>query len=203
MYRNGKLDSLYSLWNSSLLNPHQKKLHIKVIWNWIAYEKVLEHISLSPPWVELGGSKDQYIWNLIMYKNGKLDSLWGSMLPKIRITSKKASNNSCSELNFVQKTSRAFEALISTSIPWCFGRYKIPFNGVFNNVLFKWITGRYRGPKGRLGFFYDFELCCIITKNCFWLYMTIFNKCLEGCPSCILTLEWCYVNCSDCEAGEN
>ncbi len=33
--------------------------------------------------------KDQYVQNLIMYKNGKLDSLWGSMQPKIHITSKK------------------------------------------------------------------------------------------------------------------
>ncbi len=32
-----------------------------------------------------------------------LNSIKGSMLPKIRIEPKKASNKSCSELNFVQK----------------------------------------------------------------------------------------------------
>ncbi len=42
------------------------------------------HMSISPQ-VELRGSKDQYVLNLIMYKNGKLDSLWRSMLPKICI----------------------------------------------------------------------------------------------------------------------
>ncbi len=39
-----------------------------------------------------------------MYKNGKLGSLWGSTLPRIRITSRKASNKNCLELNFVQKS---------------------------------------------------------------------------------------------------
>ncbi len=60
-------------------------------------------MSISPT---SGGqaSKDQYFQNLIMYRNGKLDSLWGSMLPKICITSKKGLNKSCSELNFVQKS---------------------------------------------------------------------------------------------------
>ncbi len=81
-----------------------KKLQIKVVRNWILYKKVTERICLSPPRVEPAVSKDQYIWNLIMYKNGKLDSLWGSTMPKICISSKKASNKSCSELNFVQKS---------------------------------------------------------------------------------------------------
>ncbi len=37
--------------------------------------------------VELGGPKGCRFWNIIMYKNGKVDSVWGSMLPKIRIIS--------------------------------------------------------------------------------------------------------------------
>ncbi len=41
-----------------------------------------------------------------MYKNRKLDALWGSVLPKIRSTSKEASSKSCLELNFVQKSCR-------------------------------------------------------------------------------------------------
>ncbi len=65
---------------------------IEIVRNWISYKKVPGRICLSPPQVELGGSKDQYIWNLIMYRKGKLDSLRGSVMPKICITSKKASN---------------------------------------------------------------------------------------------------------------
>ncbi len=42
-----------------------------------------------------------------MYYNGKVCSLWDSTPPKIRIIMKKASNKSCSELNFTQKSPRA------------------------------------------------------------------------------------------------
>ncbi len=41
-----------------------------------------------PPQGGARGSKDQYVWNLIIYRNGKLDSLWGPTLPKILIKSK-------------------------------------------------------------------------------------------------------------------
>ncbi len=44
------------------------------------------------------------VWNLIMYRNGKLGSLYGTTLPKISIISKKASNKSCLELNFIQES---------------------------------------------------------------------------------------------------
>ncbi len=37
---------------------------------------------------------------------GKSIQFWGSQLPKIRITSKKERNKSCSALNFVQKSPR-------------------------------------------------------------------------------------------------
>ncbi len=37
---------------------HEKKLQIKVVQNWILYKKVPECICLSPPEVELEGSKD-------------------------------------------------------------------------------------------------------------------------------------------------
>ncbi len=50
-----------------------------------------------------------------MYRNGKLDSLWGSMFPKIRITRQKASNKSCLELNFIQKSPRAHMSISPTS----------------------------------------------------------------------------------------
>ncbi len=63
-------------------------------------------------------SKDQYVQNLIMYRNVKLDSLWGSMLPKIRITSKKGLNKSCSELNFVPKSPRVHMSISPTCGVW-------------------------------------------------------------------------------------
>ncbi len=40
-------------------------------------------------------------------QNGKVDSVWDSTQPKIRITSKKVLNKSCSKLNFVQKNPQA------------------------------------------------------------------------------------------------
>ncbi len=42
---------------------------------------------------------------------GKLDSLWGLVIPKIRSTLKKVSNKSCSESNFVRKSSRAYMSI--------------------------------------------------------------------------------------------
>ncbi len=43
-----------------------------------------------------------------MHRNGKLGSLYGSTLPKIRVISKKASNKSCLELNFVQNSASTY-----------------------------------------------------------------------------------------------
>ncbi len=48
------------------------------------------------------GSKD--VLSIILKGNSKLHSIQDSTLPKIRITSKKASNKSCLKLNFVQKS---------------------------------------------------------------------------------------------------
>ncbi len=44
-----------------------------------------------------------------------MDSLWDSTLPKIHIISKKASNKSCSKLNFIQKSLRAHTSIYRTS----------------------------------------------------------------------------------------
>ncbi len=46
------------------------------------------HMSISPR-SGARGSKDQHVWNLKMYRNGKLGLLYGSTLPKIRMISKK------------------------------------------------------------------------------------------------------------------
>ncbi len=53
------------------------------------------------PGMELEGLKDFHICKIITYKNEKVDTVWGSTLPKIGIASKKALNESCSKLNFV------------------------------------------------------------------------------------------------------
>ncbi len=82
----------------------KKKFRIKVVQNWILYKKVRERICLSPPRVELDSSKDQYVNNLIIYRNWILDSLRGLTLPKTCITLKKDSNKSCAELNFIRKS---------------------------------------------------------------------------------------------------
>ncbi len=51
--------------------------------------KKYEHICLSPPGVKLGGSKDWQVRSIILKGNSKLHSIYGSMLPKLPITSKK------------------------------------------------------------------------------------------------------------------
>ncbi len=79
-----------------------KILQIKVVKHWSLYKKVSRRICLSPLGVKLGGSKDCHLWN-IMFKNGKVDSLWGSMLLKIRVISRNASYKSCWASNSVQK----------------------------------------------------------------------------------------------------
>ncbi len=82
-------ESMFTLGLNTAKNTHyMKKGSNKSCSELNFVQKVLECICLSPPWVELLGSKDQYVWNLIMYRNRKLDSLWGSTLPKIPITSK-------------------------------------------------------------------------------------------------------------------
>ncbi len=59
--------------------------------------------------------------NMYSYQTmGKVDSLSGWMPPKIRITLKKASNKSCSELNFIQKKNPRVHMCISHK-EWSYG----------------------------------------------------------------------------------
>ncbi len=81
-----------------------KIVQVKVIKNWISCKIVRGHTCLSLLGVELWGSKDYHLWNIIMYRNGKADSLEGSTLPKLPIISKNCSSKSYWELNFVQKS---------------------------------------------------------------------------------------------------
>ncbi len=53
----------------------------------------------------VSGSKDCHVSNIIMYWNWKVDSLWGSTLPKLPIISNKASNKNFWELKNLLYTS--------------------------------------------------------------------------------------------------
>ncbi len=79
----------------------------------------------------------QFFWELPMYWYGKLHSIYGSTLPKIRITSKKGSNKNCSKLNFIHKNQRTHMS-ISPGVEigvfvshehcahWCICRVPVP-----------------------------------------------------------------------------
>ncbi len=54
--------------------------------------------------MELRGSKDWYVSNIILYRSGKIDSLSNWTLPKIRTVSKNAPNKSCWALNLVHES---------------------------------------------------------------------------------------------------
>ncbi len=85
MYKNAKSDLV---WDSTLPK-------ICIIWentsnkscstlNSLKKKSVVAHV-LSPSGLEAGGSTDWHLWNIIMHKNGKVDSVQGSTLPKIHI----------------------------------------------------------------------------------------------------------------------
>ncbi len=70
MYLYGKLHSIYG---STL--PKIRIALKKVVRNWISPKKVPEDICLSPPGVELGGSKDWQVQNIILKGNNELHSI--------------------------------------------------------------------------------------------------------------------------------
>ncbi len=86
---------------------YPKMLQMKVFEHRILYKKVSGHICLSPTRVELEAPNIGIFRNIIMFKNGEVGSLWGWMLPKIRIISKNASN---------KKRSRSWDLLMFSDI---------------------------------------------------------------------------------------
>ncbi len=68
----------------------QKKLQIEVVRNCSLYKKVCEGICLFLARVELGALKDWYSLNMILYWNGKIHSIEGSMLHKTMHHTKKS-----------------------------------------------------------------------------------------------------------------
>ncbi len=91
--------------------------------------------------MELGASKGSHFRNIKAYKNGKVESLYCSTLPKIHIKSKISSNKRCSELNFVQKSQwmrmsispRSME--LRGSKDWHFWNIKMYKNGKVDSLL--------------------------------------------------------------------
>ncbi len=66
---------------------HQQMLQIKIVQNWILYKRLVgAHIYL--PWSGTRGSKEFHVWNIIMYRCGKVTSLYSRMLPKYRLHQK-------------------------------------------------------------------------------------------------------------------
>ncbi len=142
MYWNRKVELLY--------DPMLLKVRItwKKAWNESCSELDFVHkrMYLSPLGVELVGSKDQYVSDLIMYRNKNLGSLYGSTLLKIRITWKKAWNKSYSELNFVQKSPRAHMSI--SPPPWS-GARASKDQYVWNLIMYR---------NGNLGWLYGSTL---------------------------------------------
>ncbi len=101
-----KQQSTFALSQDASKNTHyiQKMLQIKVVKRWILSKKVSGRICPFPPGVEQGGSKDCHLWKIIIYQNGEIDSLWSSMLSKIRIICKNDSNKSFWALKSIQKS---------------------------------------------------------------------------------------------------
>ncbi len=80
--------SLSRIGNQSLFSEkykYEETLQIKVVQHRIVYKKVSGRSCLSLSRVELGAWKVCHLWNIIMYKNEKLDSVWGSTQAKICI----------------------------------------------------------------------------------------------------------------------
>ncbi len=103
LYWNGKVDSFSGSTLPKLPIISQNASN-KSYWALNSIQKCQwAHISISSG-LEQWGSKNRYFSNIILYWNEKVDSLSGSMLPKLLIISENASIKSCWELNYVQKS---------------------------------------------------------------------------------------------------
>ncbi len=84
-------------------NKHIKKSSNKCSELNFVQKKVHERICLPPLRVELGGSKDTHLRNIPMWKNGKVYSLWGLTLLKIRTESKNGSYMTGVKVSYLRK----------------------------------------------------------------------------------------------------
>ncbi len=121
----------YRIWSSTNSHIYQEaSFHPRKVGIWCAMTAVASKLYLKQV-VQLmcfvvlphnmdkrSASVSKYIRysNMYSYQTmGKVDTLLGWTLLKIRITSKKASNKSCSELNLIQKSPRVHMSIYS---PW-------------------------------------------------------------------------------------
>ncbi len=107
-------------------------VQIKVVEYWIPYKRVSGRTCLSSSTVSLRDFKDWYVSNIIFYWNRKSDSVWCSMLPKIRIIGEKASNKNCWALNSVQSSIDRLWGEKDVCVPWLF------FYGIQCSTTFIW-----------------------------------------------------------------
>ncbi len=89
---------------------NEKKIQIKVVQNEFCINAAASAYVFPPP-TELGGSKDWYISNIILYGNREVDSLSRWTLLKPSIISKNCSNKNCSEFNFLEKSQRVHKSI--------------------------------------------------------------------------------------------
>ncbi len=119
MYKNGKVDSLQSLTRPKIhvisKNAFEKSCRALNSVQWSQWT----YMSTSL-WNEGRGTKDWYVSNIRLHWSGKVDLVWGSMLPKIRMIWEKASNKSCWELNSVQSPAAPPWREIDVCAHWLF-----------------------------------------------------------------------------------
>ncbi len=80
----------------------------------------LVKLSLCPCFTEVRKQCVALFWNIIIFCNGEVDLLYSSMLQKILIMSKNASNKNCAKLNFPQKTQQTHMSISARSGAGCF-----------------------------------------------------------------------------------
>ncbi len=98
-----RFDIKFRVQHCQKYTSHKKKVQIKVVQNWISYKKVCKRICLSFPGVELGGSKIG-MFEVLLCRKMQITFNLGLNAVKNTHPMKKASNKSCSELNFGQKS---------------------------------------------------------------------------------------------------
>ncbi len=87
-YNVQKWESRFSLGLDATKNTHRIKKALNKICSKLNFVQKSQRAHMCiPPGVGLGGSKDSHLRKIIMYKNGKVDSVWRSTLPKISIAS--------------------------------------------------------------------------------------------------------------------
>ncbi len=115
----GKLSrQMWSKWGEKGSTPPKIRISSKKVSNKsclklnFVQRSLWEHISIFPR----SGGRGLERFPSLKYNNvQEVDSVCGSMPPKIRISSKKALNKSCSKLNFIQKSSRVHMSIAPRS----------------------------------------------------------------------------------------